>query len=108
MPRGEFRMRTQPMGDVYRLRTSPTRIRELMPLMREDAMRGKMETQLRDFPRVYRMNGEHFKMLAPSRIRSPRGTLELRKRSGVRANETGRLTIEKEQKAKAKADSLKK
>ena len=108
MPPGEMWTRMAPMGEVYRLRTSPTRVRELMPLMREDAMRGRMETQLRDFPRVYRMDGEHFKMLAPSRVRSPGRTLELRNRSGVRQSETARLKVQKEQKAKAKADSLKK
>jgi hypothetical protein len=107
MPPGEMWTRMAPMGDVYRLRTAPTRVMEMMPLLRGDAMRG-MERQLRDFPRVYRMDGEHFKMLSPSRLRSPHRIHELRTRNGVKPTESARLKVEKEQKAKAKADSLKK
>ncbi len=107
MPPGEFRMLMEPRGDVYQLRTAPTRVMEMMPLMREDAMRG-MERQLRDFPRMRVMDGEHLRMLSPSRIRSPRRIHELRTRNGVKPRESARLKVEKEQKAKAKADSLKK
>ncbi len=107
IPPGEMWTRMAPMGDVYRLRTAPTRVMELMPLMREDAMRG-MEMQLRDLPHMRMMDGEHFRMLAPSRIRSPRRTLEYRKRNELKPSGSTRLKVEKEQKAKAKADSLKK
>jgi len=65
-----------------------------------------MEMQLRDLPRMRMMDGEHFRRLEPSRIRSPR-LQELRARRSPRPSES-RLKVEKEQKAKAKADSLKK
>jgi hypothetical protein len=93
-------------GDMYRLRTAPTRVRELMPLMERAGQMRAMEMQLRDLPRMRMMDGEHMRLLSPSRIGSPR-LRELRARRSPRPSES-RLRAEKEQKAKAKADSLKK
>jgi hypothetical protein len=107
MPPGEISaLRMQP-GDIYRLRTAPTRVMELMPLMERTGQMREMEMQLRDLPRMRMMDGEHFRRLAPSRMRSPRRLQELRTRKDPRPSES-RLKVEKEQKAKAKADSLKK
>lgn len=106
MPPGEIRRMRVPMGDMPRMPMTPARVMELMPLMKEDAMLGRHLMELRDLPRMRVMDGEHLRMLAPSRVRSPRRVQELRNRKSLKPSESSRLKVEKT--LKAKADSVKK
>ena len=104
-------MPEMPMGVMPPMGAMPPMARMApMPMMERmgpmELMPGMKRMELRSLPYMREMEGGRFRMLAPYRIRTPRGTMKVRSPNAVRKIDPERLRIEKLQ--KAKADSLKK